>query len=157
MNSRFAAAFLASAALFAVPASADDSTAMLGAGGIVLTQNADIRMATEDLYLSPNAVKVHYTFANDSGKDIDTIVAFPLPDIDNYEHWESPIGTVVESTPNFVGSPASSSSLKTKSAAVSPVICMTDSGKILPLRKSCLKVFCAAPISQNPGSKPRSN
>jgi len=87
-----------------VPAAlADDSSAMLGAGGIVLTQNADIRMASEDLFLSPKAVKVHYTFVNDSDKDIDTIVAFPLPDIDNYEFSESPMGTVVDTTPNFVG------------------------------------------------------
>jgi len=97
---------LAATALTAValiPAAlADDSSAEMGAGGIVLTRNADIRMATEDLYISPKQVKVHYTFVNDSGKDIDTIVAFPLPDVDNYELAESPIGTTTQSTPNFV-------------------------------------------------------
>ncbi len=92
-----------SVAAFAVPALADDSSAMLGAGGIVLTKNADIRMASEDLFLSPKAVKVHYVFANDGPADIDTIVAFPLPDIDNYEYSESPIGTTVDAAPNFVG------------------------------------------------------
>jgi hypothetical protein len=91
-------------ALALMPAAlADDSSAVLDAGGIVLTKNADIRMASEDLFLSPKSVKVHYTFVNDSGKDIDTIVAFPLPDIDNYEFAESPIGTTTQSTPNFVG------------------------------------------------------
>ncbi|HEY4941556.1 MAG TPA: DUF4424 family protein [Rhizomicrobium sp.] len=101
MNRILPAALLCSAL---VPAAlADDSSARLGAGGIVLTRNADIRMATEDLYLSPNAVKVHYTFVNDSGKDIDTIVAFPLPDVDNYELAESPIGSTKGTTPNFVG------------------------------------------------------
>ncbi len=94
---------LGAAAIFVAPALADDSSAMLGAGGIVLTKNADIRMAAEDLYLSPKAVKVHYVFANDSATDIDTVVAFPLPDIDNYEYSESPIGTTLDSTPNFVG------------------------------------------------------
>jgi hypothetical protein len=96
---------LAAAVLAAciAPAFADDSSAMLGAGGIVLTQNADIRMASEDLFLSPKSVKVHYTFVNDGGKDIDTIVAFPLPDIDNYEYSESAIGTTLDSVPNFVG------------------------------------------------------
>ncbi len=88
---------------FAAPALADDSSAMLGAGGVVLTKNADIRMATEDLTISPASVKVHYTFVNDSGKDIDTVVAFPLPDIDNYEYSESPLGTTKSTTPNFVG------------------------------------------------------
>jgi Domain of unknown function (DUF4424) len=99
------AALLCSAlALVVAPAAlADDSSATLGAGGIVLTRNADIRMATEDLYLSPDAVKVHYTFINDSGHDIDSVVAFPLPDIDNYEYSESPIGTTKDTTPNFVG------------------------------------------------------
>ena len=87
----------------AAPALADDSSAMLGAGGIVLTRNDDIRMASEDLYLSPTAVRVHYTFANDSKKNIDTIVAFPLPDIDNYEYAELAIGTTLQTTPNFVG------------------------------------------------------
>ncbi|MEI9990884.1 MAG: DUF4424 family protein [Rhizomicrobium sp.] len=95
-------AALASLAL-APAALADDSSAMLGAGGIVLTKSADIRMASEDLFLSPQAVKVHYVFANDGAQDIDTIVAFPLPDIDNYEYSESPIGTTLDTTPNFVG------------------------------------------------------
>jgi hypothetical protein len=98
------AGLLGSALLIAVPAAlADDSSAELGAGGIVLTKNADIRMATEDLTISPRQVKVHYTFMNDSGRDIDTIVAFPLPDIDNAELAESPIGTTAGSGPNFVG------------------------------------------------------
>ena len=90
-------------ACLAAPALADDSSAMLGAGGIELVKNADIRMASEDLFLSPKAVRVHYTFTNDSGRDIDAMVAFPLPDIDNYEYSESPIGTVFDTTPNFVG------------------------------------------------------
>jgi len=91
-------------ALFAsIPSFADDSTASLGMGGVVLTKNADIRMASEDLKLSPNAVSVRYEFTNDSGKDIDTIVAFPLPDVDLYEFWESPMGTVKPQSPNFVG------------------------------------------------------
>jgi hypothetical protein len=93
----FAAAFLAT------PALADDSSAALGMGGVVLTQNADIRMASEDLSLSPKAVHVRYEFVNDSDKDVDTIVAFPLPDIDLWEFSESPVGSIVDKSPNFVG------------------------------------------------------
>ena len=89
--------FMSSAAI------ADDSSAVLGAGGLVLTKSADIRMAREDLRISPTSVKVRYEFVNDSGKDIDTIVAFPLPDIDLYEFSGSAIGTVKDETPNFVG------------------------------------------------------
>ncbi len=102
MYARFLAA-IAGLALFATPSCADDSSASLGAGGLVLTQNADIRMASEDLRLSPKAVSVRYEFANDSARDIDTIVAFPLPDVDLYEFYESPLGTVKDQTPNFVG------------------------------------------------------
>ena len=103
MKSTLFGACAAAALLAMAPAHADDSSAALGAGGLVLTQNADIRMASEDLRLSPNAVDVRYEFVNDSGKDIDTIVAFPLPDVDLYEYSESPLGTVKNTTPNFVG------------------------------------------------------
>ncbi|MEI9887501.1 MAG: DUF4424 family protein [Rhizomicrobium sp.] len=98
------AALLASALACVAPALGDDSSAMLGAGGVVvLTKNPDIRMASEDLYLSPQQVKVHYTFVNDGPKDVDLMVAFPLPDVDNAELAESPIGTTTGGGPNFVG------------------------------------------------------
>jgi hypothetical protein len=89
--------------LVAAPALADDSSAALGMGGIVLTKSADIRMASEDLTLGPDRVSVHYVFVNDGPKDIDTIVAFPLPDIDVQEFYYSPLGTTRNATPNFVG------------------------------------------------------
>jgi len=91
-------------ALACAPAAyADDSSAALGAGGVVLTQSADIRMAKEDLYVSPKAVRIRFEFVNDSPTDIDTIVAFPLPDIDNYKFWGSPIGVTTTDPVNFVG------------------------------------------------------
>ncbi len=104
MKNVYRAALLAGALALIAPALGDDSSAMLGAGGVVvLTKNADIRMASEDLYLSPKQVKVHYTFVNDGAKDVDLMVAFPLPDVDNAELAESPIGTTVGGGPNFVG------------------------------------------------------
>ena len=33
-------------------------------------------MAAEDLAISPDAVRIRYSFVNDSGKHIDTLVAF---------------------------------------------------------------------------------
>jgi hypothetical protein len=84
-------------------ATADDSSAALGAGGLVLAQSQDIRMADEDLRISPKAVRVRFVFANDSGRDIDTIVAFVLPDIDSGKFWGSPLGTVTEDPVNFMG------------------------------------------------------
>ncbi len=84
------------------PALADDSTAELSAGGIVFTQNADIRMASEDLRISPYDVKVRYEFDNDSGRDIDAIVAFPLPDVDMERLVETPLGRMTDDSKNFV-------------------------------------------------------
>lgn len=87
----------------ALPALADDSTAALGAGGIVLTTATQLRMTSEDLAISPDAVHIHYVFANDSGKDIDTLVAFPLPDIDTWNFYESAMGETTSDPVNFVG------------------------------------------------------
>src|SRR4051812_48014192 len=94
-----------SAALAVLPAAAlaDDSTAALGAGGLQLTKAAQMRMASEDLAISPDAVRIRYEFVNDSGKNIDTLVAFPLPDIDAYEFWGTPIGKITADPVNFVG------------------------------------------------------
>lgn len=61
---------------------ADDSSASLAAGGLTFVKQPDIRMAAEDLYVSPDKVSIRFEFANNSTKDIDAIVAFPLPDID---------------------------------------------------------------------------
>ncbi|HWA91885.1 MAG TPA: DUF4424 family protein [Rhizomicrobium sp.] len=91
------------ALVVATPAWADDSSAALGAGGLVFLKQADIRMAREDLYLSPKEVRVRYEFANDGAKDVDTIVAFPLPDIDVREFWYEPLGTTLDRQPDFMG------------------------------------------------------
>ena len=84
-------------------AHADDSSAALGAGGIVLTKNTPVKMAAEDLYVSPQAVRIRFEFFNPTKKDVETIVAFPLPDIDTYDFWGSAIGTVTDDPGNFVG------------------------------------------------------
>lgn len=96
-------ALAAASALAVVTVRADDSSASLGAGGIEFTKLADVRMASEDLRLSPNAVRIRYTFINDGKTDVDTLVAFPLPDIDAYEFWGTPIGRITGDPVNFVG------------------------------------------------------
>ncbi|HEY4199740.1 MAG TPA: DUF4424 domain-containing protein [Devosiaceae bacterium] len=55
--------------------------ATLGTGGLVFITNDDIAMASEDLSISPEQVKVVYEFDNKSDKDQHILVAFPLPDI----------------------------------------------------------------------------
>lgn len=75
--------FLAAAlAATAVPAQANDSVAELGTGGLVLSRSDSIAMESEDLFLSRDKVTVDYVFRNGSDKDIDTVVAFPMPDIE---------------------------------------------------------------------------
>lgn len=69
------------AGIIAVPASANDSLATLGAGGLELTSSDDIVMEREELFLSTEEVRVRYVFRNESSEDITTRVAFPLPDV----------------------------------------------------------------------------
>ncbi|MGN6303677.1 MAG: DUF4424 domain-containing protein [Mesorhizobium sp.] len=64
------------------PAVANDSVAELGTGGLVLARSDSISMESEDLFLSRDKVTVDYVFRNGSDKAIDTIVAFPMPDIE---------------------------------------------------------------------------
>lgn len=84
-------------------AEADDSSAMLKAGSVVFTKNTPVRMAAEDLYVSPNAVRIRFEFENPTGRDVETVVAFPLPDLLTADFAESPVGTVTDDGKNFVG------------------------------------------------------
>lgn len=86
----------------AAPAAADDSSAALRAGGLELTRSADIRMTQERLQISPKAVSIRFVFVNETARDIDALVAFPMPDIDAGEFSESPLGTTSEDPVNFM-------------------------------------------------------
>ncbi len=96
------AAVLALSACLAAPSFADDGTAELGVGGLTFTKSADIRMAKEDLYVSPEKVRIRFAFAND-GKDQDVVVAFPLPDINLEDLQGEAYGTIGADPVNFVG------------------------------------------------------
>jgi hypothetical protein len=72
---------IAATLFFAAPVFANDSSAELGAGGLVLTRNADIQMRSEDLYISAELVRVKYVFVNRASRDITIHVAFPMPDV----------------------------------------------------------------------------
>lgn len=89
--------------LLTAPLYADDSSAALGAGGVVFTNDTPIRMAAEDLYISPKQVRVRFVFANDTDRDVKTLVAFPLPDLDTGVFWGSAVGTLTGDPVNFVG------------------------------------------------------
>jgi uncharacterized protein DUF4424 len=93
--------FLLLAAVAAVaPAFADDGSTQLGAGGLVFARSADVRMAKEDLYVSPDKVRIRFEFVND-GPAQDVVIAFPLPDIDLEEQGD--YGTLGKDPLNFVG------------------------------------------------------
>lgn len=63
----------------AAVAHANDSAAGLDGGQLVLKQAETVRMESEDLFLSMKEVRIRYQFKNTGSKDIETIVAFPLP------------------------------------------------------------------------------
>lgn len=65
----------------AAPVAANDTMSTLGAGGLVFLETEDVKMASEDLYVSPTEVRVKYEFSNNTDHDVKTLVAFPLPDI----------------------------------------------------------------------------
>lgn len=62
-------------------AHADDAYSALGAGGLVFKHSSAISMDREVLKISPDRIVVSYQFKNNSKKDVDTIVAFPLPPV----------------------------------------------------------------------------
>ncbi|RWM88687.1 MAG: DUF4424 domain-containing protein [Mesorhizobium sp.] len=72
----------AALALSATPVFANDSIAELGTGGLILSRSDAVAMESEDLYISPEKVTVDYVFRNNTDKNVDAIVAFPMPDIE---------------------------------------------------------------------------
>ncbi len=72
---------VAAIALGAASAQANDSSAELAAGGLVLTRTDAIRLEAEDLYVSPQEIRVKYRFRNLTATPVSQIVAFPLPDV----------------------------------------------------------------------------
>lgn len=64
------------------PASANDSTALLEAGGLRLVSDAPVEMISEVLRLAPERVDVTYRFRAADGQEHATLVAFPMPEFD---------------------------------------------------------------------------
>ena len=80
---------------------ANDSTAELGTGGLILSRSDMISMESEDLFISKERVTVDYVFRNRSDQDIETIVAFPMPDIEANPYWMAAIPQY--NADNFLG------------------------------------------------------
>lgn len=95
-------AVCAAAVLAGAPALANDSVAGLALGGLELLRTAAVEMVEEELYISPDEVRVRYVFRNVSGKPFDTLVAFPLPPVGfPYEMIWVPVP--IETDANYVG------------------------------------------------------
>ena len=103
---RWIALLTASAALLLGPtASANDSAAVTGAGGLVLTRNAQIDMISEDLYVSAERVRVRYVFRNRSRRPVRLTVAFPMPDFDLSAFGEDDRGLLSDFSTRVDGRP----------------------------------------------------
>lgn len=68
--------------LIAAPAFANDTMSQLGTGGLIFLTSESVTMQSEDLYVSPDQVRVRYEFTNSSQDDQTALVSFPLPDIE---------------------------------------------------------------------------
>ena len=64
------------------PAVANDTTAELGTGGLIFITTDQLKMKSEDLFVSPTEIKVTYAFENLTDQPLDVLVAFPMPDIE---------------------------------------------------------------------------
>ncbi len=81
---------LAAILAIAGAALANDTEAVLGAGGLTFAKSAALRMESEDLRLSSLEVRVAYVFRNLSDRPVTTRIAFPLPDVDVGDMSETP-------------------------------------------------------------------
>ena len=98
---RTSAIALAIAAVAAIPALANDSTAELTTGGLIFVHNEDVELTSEDLAISAKEVSVRYRFFNKSEKDVTVLVAFPMPDI-TVEGPDQNISVPAEDPVNFL-------------------------------------------------------
>lgn len=75
------AAFVVALAAGCGGALANDTMAQLGTGGLIHVRSDAVAMETEDLFISPDAVRITYGFRNTSEQPVESVVAFPMPDI----------------------------------------------------------------------------
>jgi len=98
---------LAIVMLFSVAqaALANDTTAELKTGGLVFVQTDAISMVEEKLHISPSEVRVEYLFRNITDRDVEALVAFPVPDIEG--GYDRMVALDPDAGDNFLGFEAS--------------------------------------------------
>jgi Domain of unknown function (DUF4424) len=77
-------------AVFANGSLANDTLAVFGAGGLRFERTDELQIKREDLFLSPDEVRVEYVIRNLSAHEVHGTVAFPMPDIDVAAMSETP-------------------------------------------------------------------
>jgi len=80
----------------------NDTFVTLGAGGLVPQKTTRVVMESEDLQISPHQIVVRYVFRNITDKDVEAVVAFPLPDLNGGDVYHEPMSLPDESQLNFV-------------------------------------------------------
>jgi hypothetical protein len=91
----------------AMPALANDTTASTGAGGLVIERTDDIDLVSEDLFVSAAEIRIGYVFRNSTPRDVETIVAFPMPDRDLGEEYGEDVGYPSDFQTTVDGKPVS--------------------------------------------------
>ncbi len=79
-NMKLIVAILTASLIWQANASANDSMAEVALGGLTLIETDAVSLDSEELYISRNEVRVDYRFTNTTDKDIEALVAFPLPE-----------------------------------------------------------------------------
>jgi Domain of unknown function (DUF4424) len=75
----------------AASALANDTTATTAAGGLELQRTDAIDLVSEDLFVSVDQIRVRYVFRNRTAKDVQAIVAFPMPERDLSQEYGSDV------------------------------------------------------------------
>lgn len=82
LKSLFKSALLGASLLAPLPALANDSAAVMEAGGLRLVRDAPVEILSEVLEIRPDAITVDYVFRAADDMGTTTLVAFPLPEYD---------------------------------------------------------------------------
>lgn len=81
---------------------ANDSTASLAGGGLVLEKSNEIAILSEKLRIAPRRIVVDYEMQNISSASVETLVAFPLPLLEGPQLTNVPIDVDPARPENFV-------------------------------------------------------
>jgi hypothetical protein len=81
---------------------ANDTLVTLGAGGLAPSKSSKIVMESEDLKISLHQITIKYVFRNTSTHDVDTIIAFPLPQLDGSAVYNEPLNLPSKNHDNFL-------------------------------------------------------